>query len=81
MVNKEIYNKKAASKSNLNELEKLKVTKEENISFNIFENFLNYFIPFCGNIKIFLRKKLLGSNYTYINKLSYFVNIKTLKKK
>ncbi len=81
LVNKEIYNKKAASKVILSELEKLNITKEENISFNIFENFLNYFIPFCGNIKIFFKKNFLGSNYTYSNKLSYFVNIKTLKKK
>ena len=81
LVNKEIHNKKAASKVILSELEKLNITKEENISFNIFENFLNHFIPFCGNIKIFFKKNFLGSNYTYSNKLSYFVNIKTLKKK
>ena len=39
LVNKEIYHKKAASKVILDELEKLNISKEENISFNIFENF------------------------------------------
>ncbi|MAD56945.1 MAG: hypothetical protein CMK44_00040 [Porticoccus sp.] len=81
LINREIYNKNTASNVILNELQKLNITKEENISFNIFENFLNYFIPFCGKIKIFLKKRLLGSNYIRNTKLPYFINIKTLIKK
>ena len=81
LINREIYNKNTASNVILGELQKLNITKEENISFNIFENFLNYFIPFCGKIKIFLKKKLLESNYIRNNKLPYFINIKTLIKK
>ena len=81
LINREIYNKNAASNVILNELQKLNITKEENISFNIFENFLNYFIPLCGNIKILLKERLLGSNYIRDTKLPNFINIKTLIKK
>ena len=81
MISKEIYQKKSSASIILNEIKKLDIIKEKSISFNIFENFLNYLIPFCGNIKTYLKKKILGLDHIANSKLSNFIDKKTLIKK
>jgi surface carbohydrate biosynthesis protein len=78
LVNKEIYSNQPAGNIILNELNKFNITKEKNITFNIYENFINYFIPFCGKIKTFLKNNLIGINILPDSKMSYFIDTKTL---
>ena len=53
MIKNEIkFDKATTSKIIINYLNRLKITKEYPIKFNIYENFFNYLVPYLGNIKL-----------------------------
>ena len=46
------FDKVTTSEIIINYLNRLKITKEYPIKFNIYENFFNYLVPYIGNIKL-----------------------------
>lgn len=81
VIQKEIYYKRSAAEFILKELQKIKITKENKISFNYYENFINYLLPFLGNIKIFLKKYILRHSILKNTKMPKFIETKNLIEK
>ena len=81
VIQKEIYYKRPAAELILKELQKIKITKENKISFNYYENFINYLLPFLGNIKIFLKKYILRHSILKNTKMPKFIETKNLIEK
>ena len=81
LIQREIYYKQSAAERILKELQKIKTTKENKISFNHSENFINYLLPFLGNIKLVLKKYILRHSITKNAKVSKFIDTKTLIEK
>lgn len=80
-IQKEIYYKKPTAELILKELQKIKITKENRISFNYYENFIIYLLPFLGNIKIVLKKYILRHSISKDTKMPKFIDTKNLIEK
>jgi len=82
LISNEIYfGNKTTSEKILDALKEYRITKENPIKFTIFQNFINYFLPFIGNIKHKIKSFLLNTKHSKDQKIHKFITKKGLKKK
>ena len=82
MIKNEIkFDKVTTSEIIINYLNRLKITKEYPIKFNIYENFFNYLVPYIGNIKLKIQSIFKNEKILKSQKINRFYDLSEFREK